>query len=96
LNLGNQELSRLRADNPKPKLWKKFDTPNFGAGRNVRFGDLDGDGVPDMLIAQNIPRIRADAFDEISCLTAVTLDGKILWQKGRPDPRNGDSLEVKL
>jgi rhamnogalacturonan endolyase len=84
-----QELSRLRADNPKPKLWKKFDTPNFGAGRNVRFGDLDGDGVPDMLIAQNIPRIRADAFDEISCLTAVTLDGKILWQKGRPDPRNG-------
>jgi hypothetical protein len=84
-----QELTRLRADNPRPKLWKKFDTPNFGAGRNVRFGDLDGDGVPDMLIAQNIPRIRGDAFDHISCLTAVTLDGKILWQKGRPDPRNG-------
>ena len=84
-----QELARLRADNPKPKLWKKFDTPKFGAGRNVRFGDLDGDGVPDMLIAQNIPRIRGDAFDQISCLTAVTLDGKVLWQKGRPDPRNG-------
>ena len=42
-----------------------------------------------MLIAQNIPRIRGDAFDQISCLTAVTLDGKVLWQKGRPDPRNG-------
>lgn len=83
------ELARLRAENPKPKLWKKFETPVFGAGRNVRFGDLDGDGVPDMLIAQNIPRIRGDAFDQISCLTAVTLDGKILWQKGRPDPRNG-------
>jgi hypothetical protein len=83
------ELARLRDDNPKPKLWKKFNTPVFGAGRNVRFGDLDGDGVPDMLIAQNIPRIRGDAFDQISCLTAVTLDGKILWQQGRPDPRNG-------
>jgi hypothetical protein len=26
---------------------------------------------------------------ELSCLTAVTLDGKVLWQIGRPDPRNG-------
>ena len=76
------ELNKLRAENPRPKLWKKFDTPKFGAGRNVRFGDLDGDGVPDMLIAQNIPRVRADAFDAISCLTAVTLDGKVLWQIG--------------
>jgi hypothetical protein len=83
------ELARLRDENPKPKLWKKLNTPGFGAGRNVRFGDLDGDGVPDMLIAQNIPRVTGDAFDQISCLTAVTLDGKILWQQGRPNPRNG-------
>jgi rhamnogalacturonan endolyase len=82
-------LAQLRADNPRPKLWKKFDTPRFGAGRNVRFGDLDGDGVPDMLIAQNIPRVRGDGFDQISCLTAVNFDGKVLWQSGRPDPRNG-------
>ncbi|HWB87514.1 MAG TPA: hypothetical protein VG675_25455 [Bryobacteraceae bacterium] len=83
------ELNKLRENNPKPKLWKKFQTPGFGAGRNVRFGDLDGDGKIDMLIAQNIPRVRADAFDAISCLTAVTLDGKVIWQIGRPDPRNG-------
>lgn len=83
------ELAQLRAANPKPKLWKKFETPVYGAGRNIRFGDLDGDGQVDMLIAQNIPRVRGDAFDAISCLTAVNLDGKMLWQKGRPDPRNG-------
>ena len=82
------ELAALRGQNPQPKLWKKFDTPKFGAGRNVRFGDLDGDGMPEMLIAQNIPRI-GDNFIQISCLTAVTLDGKVLWQLGRPDPRNG-------
>lgn len=83
------ELARLRAENPKPKLWKRFETPKFGAGRNVRFGDLNGDGQIDMLIAQNVPHVKGDAFDAISCLTAVNLDGKILWQLGRPDPRNG-------
>ncbi|HLJ18277.1 MAG TPA: hypothetical protein VKV15_27550 [Bryobacteraceae bacterium] len=85
----DDELARLRDENPKPKLWRQFETPGFGAGRNVRFGDLDGDGKPEMLIAQNIPRVRADAFDQISCLTAITLDGHILWQLGKPDPRNG-------
>jgi hypothetical protein len=83
------ELATLRAANPRPRLWKKFDTPGFGAGRNVRFGDLDGDGVLDMVIAQNVPRIQGDTFDQISALTAVTLEGKVLWQSGRPDPRNG-------
>ena len=82
------ELARLRDSNPRMIVWRKFDTPNFGAGRNVRFGDLDGDGVPDMLIAQNIPRVGGDGFDAISCLTAVTLEGKVLWQVGRPDRRN--------
>jgi hypothetical protein len=83
-----KELASLRSGNPQLKLWKKFNTPKWGAGRNVRFGDLDGDGRIDMLIAQNIPKVRGDAFDHISCMTAVTLDGKVLWQIGRPDPRN--------
>jgi len=83
------ELAGLRAGNPQPRLWKKFATPGYGAGRNVRFGDLDGDGQIDMLIGQNIPRVGGDGFDQISCLTAVTLEGKVLWQLGRPDPRNG-------
>ena len=82
------ELKRLQSDQPRPRLWKQFKTPKFGAGRNVRFGDLDGDGAIDMLIAQNIPRVRGDAFDHISALTAVTLDGRVLWQVGRPNPEN--------
>jgi rhamnogalacturonan endolyase len=83
------ELAKLRSEYPAPKLWRKFETPRFGAGRNVRFGDLDGDGKLDMLIAQNIPRVQGDAFSHISALTAVNLEGKVLWQSGRPDPRNG-------
>lgn len=83
------ELKRLRTDNPQPKLLKKFETPEYGAGRNVRFGDLDADGRLDMLFAQNVPKVRGDAFDHISCLTAVTLDGRVLWQQGRPNVKNG-------
>ncbi len=83
------ELAKLRQANPQPKLWKRFKTPLYGAGRNVRFGDLDGDGQIDMLIAQNLPKVRGDAFDHISALTAVNFDGEVLWQIGRPDPRNG-------
>jgi hypothetical protein len=83
------ELKRLRADNPQPKLWKKFETPEYGVGRNVRFGDLDGDGQLDMLFAQNVPKVRGDAFDHISCLTAATIDGRVLWQQGRPNAKNG-------
>ena len=30
--------------------------------------------------------VRGDAFDHISCLTAVTFDGTVLWQQGRPEP----------
>ncbi len=82
------ELARLRAENPRPKLWKRFNTPGFGAGRNARFGDLDGDGVVDMLIGQNVRKVSANSFDHISCLTAVNFDGKVLWQIGRPDPYN--------
>ena len=84
-----RELEKLRADNPQPKLWRKFDTPGFGAGRNVRFGDLDGDGGSTCCSRRTVPKVRGDAFDHISCLTAVTLDGKVLWQQGRPNPRNG-------
>ncbi len=83
-----EELARLRAENPRPRVWKKISTPGFGAGRNLRLGDLDGDGGPDILIAQNVRKVMANSFDHISCLTAINLDGKVLWQTGRFDPYN--------
>ena len=50
----------------------------------VRIGDLDGDGAPDILFVQDLygPRI-------ITCLTATTLSGEILWQTGTPSRDNG-------
>jgi len=87
------DLRRASAGLPGMKLLRRIDTPGFGAGKNARFGDLDGDGHLDMLIAQNVPKVRGDAFDHISCLTAVALAGpkagQVLWRQGRPNEKNG-------
>ncbi|RXK53140.1 hypothetical protein ESB00_15645 [Oleiharenicola lentus] len=77
--------ARLQAANPQPRLWKKIATPAFGTGRNVRFADLNGDGRTDILIGQMRHHGPTDAYSEIRCLTALDLDGNILWQNGLPD-----------
>ncbi len=75
----------LQAANPKLKFWKKLDIKGFGVGRNLRFGDLNGDGQLDVLIGQVVNHARADSYSELSCLTAMTFDGEKLWQVGQPD-----------
>ncbi|VAW25149.1 Alkaline phosphatase [hydrothermal vent metagenome] len=81
-----QETLKLQAKNPGMVLWKKIKTEGFGVGRNLRFGDLNNDGQIDVLIGQVIHHKPRDTHSELSCLTAMTFDGKILWQTGVPDP----------
>lgn len=83
-----RELEDLRAANPKPVLWKKISTKGFGVGRNLRFGDLNGDGQIDVLVGQMVHHGPRDQYSELSCMTAMTFDGEILWQIGKPDPEN--------
>ncbi|HXG63055.1 MAG TPA: hypothetical protein VNO22_16910 [Planctomycetota bacterium] len=83
-----REERALQEENPRPRLWRKFETPEFGCGRNVRFGDLDGDGRPEMVFAQVVSKVDTGNFVEASCVTAVTLEGRVLWEIGRPNPRN--------
>ena len=76
---------KLQAGNPAPVLWKKISTKGFGVGRNLRFGDLNNDGTTDVLIGQVIHHaFPRDSYSELSCLTAMTFDGKMLWQAGKP------------
>ncbi|NJL72254.1 MAG: hypothetical protein HC888_12060 [Candidatus Competibacteraceae bacterium] len=82
------ELEELRAGNPRPVVWKKLATPGFGVGRNLRFGDLDGDGRTEILVPQVIQHGPRDAYAEVGCLTALDLDGRVLWRHGEPDPGN--------
>ncbi len=50
----------------------------------VRVGDLDADGAPDLLFVQSVHDTR-----EITCLTAATIHGKVLWQVGTPAADRG-------
>lgn len=60
-----------------------IETPDFG-GMTLRFGDLNGDGAPDLLITQSDYGSR-----DIRCLTAMTITGRRLWQSGVPSAANG-------
>ncbi len=78
-NYYEQIVAELKEKNPKMKLWKKINTKGFGVARNLRFGDLNGDGQIDVLIGQ-VSNMT------LTSLMAMTFDGEILWQTGRIDP----------
>lgn len=46
---------------------------------NLRVGDLNGDGIPELLLIQNYPMNR-----EISAIAAMDLEGNVLWEYGTP------------
>jgi len=60
-----------------------IDVKDFGA-EQLRVGDLNGDGAPDLLFVQSVYGTR-----EITCLTATTILGAVLWQVGTPSADNG-------
>jgi hypothetical protein len=64
-------------------LVSTLDTKDFGA-ETLRIGDLNGDGAPDLLFVQSVFGTR-----EITCLTATTIAGGVLWQYGKPAAENG-------
>ncbi|MEM2528079.1 MAG: hypothetical protein QXF17_04715 [Ignisphaera sp.] len=77
---------------PRATVYRSLLLRNF-AGRIMRIGDLDGDGIPEFVFVQNENVVTGEKYHHniyrhISCVTAVNIDGSILWQIGRPDARN--------
>lgn len=68
---------------PKVRLLSRIDTKDFGA-ETLRIGDLNADGGPDLLFVQSHYGSR-----RITCLTATTISGEVLWQVGEPSADNG-------
>lgn len=84
---GEADLKALRSENPQPKLWKKIDTKGFGVARAMRLGDLNNDGETDFLLVQNMPFFGSN-YNQITCMTALDHNGRMLWQYGKPDPEH--------
>lgn len=67
----------------QPKLHKKIDLKNFGAGRQIRFGHLTGTDELFFVMCQHQRRVFKDRYPFISCMTAVSVEtGEVLWQIG--------------
>jgi hypothetical protein len=81
-------------DYPQMVRWKAFETADFGTDQNIRLGDLTGDGNKEILFV----RPSSDGAD-VRCLTAMDLDGEVLWQFGNPGPSapsGGAELPVQI
>ena len=63
------------------RLFRKLNLKNYGSWL-VRYGDLNGDGEADILFVQ------VDRKRRITCLTAIEMNGRILWQQGKPNKRH--------
>lgn len=75
-------------------------TIRFGeyGSKYVRLGDLDGDGLPEILLTQ-AKAPEGEHKVVITCLTAVNLEGAVLWTHGDPDRANiyfGSDLPVQI
>ena len=84
INFEKIQIKKKSSEYPQPNLIKKISLKNFGAGRQIRIGDLTGNGINDILIAQNLKLNGIDLYSSISCLTAIDDNGKVLWQFGEP------------
>jgi len=83
------QLAEARGAYPRPALWRQIETPDFGTGRHLRFGDLNGDGRLEIVLGQYTAMLNGGDFPFLSCLTAIDLDGNVLWQWGEPNPQHG-------
>lgn len=82
-----REMTEM-SHHPRMKLWKKIDLRDFGTSRQIRFGHLTGTDQWYVVLAQMQKRVSRDAYGFISCLTAIDLDGNILWQLGEPSEKS--------
>ncbi|MFC0214608.1 hypothetical protein ACFFK0_19570 [Paenibacillus chartarius] len=73
-----------------PVCLAKIDTSAAGPRCKLLFGDVDGDGRLEIVMIQ--PDDRQDVRyipHQVQCVTAFDLDGRMLWQAGKPSLNAG-------
>ena len=79
------ELARLQKEYPQPQKKIDISIKGIAAGRQIRFADLNGDGRDEILLAMPaVVRGETWEYRVIACLTAIDLQGNVLWQVGEP------------
>jgi len=80
----------MEARTSTPALLGTIDIRAAGVRNKLLLGDLNGDGRMELLMAQPDGGID-DRYvpHQVICLTAFDLDGKLLWQVGKPDAQCG-------
>jgi len=76
---------------PAMELIAEVDVRGHAIGRQIRLADLDGDGRAEIILA--VPTYykgRKWKYAMISQLSALNLDGEVLWQRGRIAPDSSD------
>ncbi len=79
-----EEAALLLGQHPAMRLQTRVALPAPPSGRSLRFGDLTGHGSCEVLIAQGTPLRPSNNYNSLTCLTAIDLSGRVLWQRGRP------------
>lgn len=83
------------SDHPEMVRWKRFRIEDFGTDQNIRLGDLTGDGNKEILFV----RQGAGSGEGICCISAMTLEGELMWQYGDPGrdwTAHGDEVPVQV
>lgn len=84
--------SAKRRKYPKMELVAELDVRGHALGRQIRFADLDGDGREEILFG--VPTYHQGTtwrYNELARLSAMSLDGRVLWERGR---WQADSLDI--
>ncbi len=76
---------------PAMELVAEIDVRGHAVGRQIRFADLDGDGKAELLFAvPTYHRGRKWRYNKITQLSALNLDGRVLWKRGKIAPDSSD------
>ncbi len=73
---------------PEKVLVNTIDFQGAGGNPGLRLGDIDGDGIVELVVGQPIPQPDAHTPQEVARITAFELTGEIIWQFTRPGNPN--------